>query len=73
MGRMGIRFVMTPVRYKVGLFFFFFCSVSLLILKLKHLLQQKRAVAAAKSNPLHSHRVKIRLQKICSQRCHLQN
>ena len=36
--------------------------------KPKHLLQQKHAVEAAKSNQLHSSRVEICLRKICSQR-----
>ena len=43
---------MTPVRNKVGRFFFcfFFLNVSLLISKTKTLLQRKHAVKAAKSN-----------------------
>ena len=59
---------MTPVRYKVGQFFFFFWSVFLLIEKPKHLLQQKRAVEATKSNRLHSHHVEICFRKIRSQK-----
>ena len=55
------------------IFFPFFSSVSLLIQKAKHLLQQKHAVRAGKSNRLHSHRIEIRFQKIRSQRCRLQN
>ena len=65
----GNLFCHTPVQYKDGLFFSFFWFVSLLISKRKHLLQQKRAVEAAKSNRLHSHCIEIRLQKIRSQRC----
>ena len=44
--------------------FFLFWSVSLLISKPKHLLQQKRAVKAAKSNRLRLHRIKIHFNKM---------
>ena len=37
--------------------------------KPKHLFKKKSAVEAAKSNHLCSHRVEIRLRKICSKRC----
>ena len=72
---MGICFVMTPVRYKVGWFFFFFWSVSLLtVFKNQNICYNKNVLL----KPLkviiiiHSHLVKIRLRKIRSQRCRLQ-
>ena len=54
-------------------FFFLFWSAYLLISKPKHLLQQKCAVEATKSNCLHLHRVEICLRKIRSRRCRSQN
>ena len=56
-----------------SIFFLFFWSVSLLIEKPKHLLQQKHPVKDAKSNRLYSCHIEIRLRKIRSQRCRLQN
>ena len=49
---MWICFVVTPVWYKVGQFFSFFLSVSLLISKPKTFIERKHAVKAAKSNCL---------------------
>ena len=69
MGQMGICFVVTPIRYKVGLFLYWF----LIIPKHLHVLQQKHAIEAARTNHLHLRCIKIRLWKIRSQRCRLQN
>ena len=66
---MGICFVIHRFNTRsVDLFLFLVCFST--YFKTKHLLQQKRAVKAAKSNRLHSHGVEIHLQKIRSQRCH---
>ena len=71
---MGICFVMTPVWFKVGRFFFVFWSVSLLISKPKHLHFNKNVLSKPlKVCRIHSHRVEIRLRKIHSQRCRSQS
>ena len=71
----GWEFVLSWHRFDTRTvdFFSFFWSVSLLIEKPKHLLQQKHPVKDAKSNRLYSCHIEIRLRKIRSQRCRLQN
>ena len=72
--RDGREFVLSWHRFNTrSVIFFLFWSAYLLISKPKHLLQQKCAVEATKSNCLHLHRVEICLRKIRSRRCRSQN
>ena len=73
MGRMGVCFVLTLVQYKVSQFFSFF-GLFLYLFKNQNISYNKNVpVEGAKSNHLHSRRIEIRLQKIHTQKCHLQN
>ena len=71
MGLMWICFVVTPVRNKVGRFFFLFFNLFLyLSQKPKHLFKENRQSKLLKVIVFKSsHCVKICLQKICSLRC----
>jgi len=69
---MRVCFVVTPVRYEVGQFFF--SSLFLYFFqKSKHLFKKNRAVEAAKGNRLSLRCIKIHLGRIRSKRCRLEN
>ena len=69
-GLMRICFIVTPVRNKVGRFFFFFFFICFsAYFKNQNIYLRKQAVKAAKSNRLSLRRVKICLRKIRSLRC----